>query len=182
MSGDAGKPVLLFLQRETKANGQFGKLKQLNIRPYEVEPARRPRKTPRFSISCWAITTWKATSLTTVTRRPASRRPCCPRTCSSSSCPSWRPRSGWRGSRTARIISRSSTTFGRWPGTTGRRGGSASTSRPTTRGSAGSSAASCIAQAATKPCPCKRRGRSSSRASCSWKIALRRWRRADRRG
>ena len=28
-SSDAGKPVLLFLQRETKSNGQFGKLKQL---------------------------------------------------------------------------------------------------------------------------------------------------------
>ncbi len=33
---DAGKLVLLLLQRETKANGQFGKLKQLNLRPYEV--------------------------------------------------------------------------------------------------------------------------------------------------
>ncbi len=36
MSGDAGKLVLFFLQRETKANGQFGKLKQLSIRPYEA--------------------------------------------------------------------------------------------------------------------------------------------------
>ena len=36
MSGDAGKLVLFFFQRETKANGQFGKLKQLGIRPYEV--------------------------------------------------------------------------------------------------------------------------------------------------
>ena len=36
MSGDAGKLVLLFFQRETKANGQFGKLKQLSIRPNEV--------------------------------------------------------------------------------------------------------------------------------------------------
>ncbi len=33
---EAGKPVLLLLQRESKTNGQFGKLKQLNIRPYEV--------------------------------------------------------------------------------------------------------------------------------------------------
>ena len=36
LSGDAGKLVLLLLQRETKANGQFGKLKQLNLRPYEL--------------------------------------------------------------------------------------------------------------------------------------------------
>ena len=35
-SAEAGKPVLLLLQRETKANGQFGKLKQLNVRPYDV--------------------------------------------------------------------------------------------------------------------------------------------------
>ena len=36
LSGDAGKLVLFFFQRETKANGQFGKLKQLNIRPNEA--------------------------------------------------------------------------------------------------------------------------------------------------
>ncbi|MEI8376491.1 MAG: SNF2-related protein [Planctomycetota bacterium] len=30
------KPALLLLQRETKTNGQFGKLKQLNLRPNEV--------------------------------------------------------------------------------------------------------------------------------------------------
>jgi len=35
-SGDGGKLVLFFFQRETKANGQFGKLKQLGVRPYEV--------------------------------------------------------------------------------------------------------------------------------------------------
>ncbi|MGA2253341.1 MAG: SNF2-related protein [Thermoguttaceae bacterium] len=35
-SGDGGKLVLFFFQRETKANGQFGKLKQLNVRPQEV--------------------------------------------------------------------------------------------------------------------------------------------------
>ncbi len=33
---DAGKLVLLLMQRELKANGQFGKLKLLNLRPYEV--------------------------------------------------------------------------------------------------------------------------------------------------
>ncbi len=36
MSGDASKLVLFLLQRETKANGQFGKLKQLSIRPSET--------------------------------------------------------------------------------------------------------------------------------------------------
>jgi len=35
-SDDVSKPALLLLQRETKANGQFGKLKQLNLRPNEV--------------------------------------------------------------------------------------------------------------------------------------------------
>ena len=98
-SGDAGRPVLLFLQRETKANGQFGKLKQLNLRPYEVSRLvgrgrRRDSQSP-----AGLSRRGKPSTITTATRRPASRRPSCPRACSSSSCPSSRPRSGWRGRR-----------------------------------------------------------------------------------
>jgi superfamily II DNA or RNA helicase len=40
--GDAGKPILLLMQREAKSNGQFGKLKQLNLRPYEVNRLAGP--------------------------------------------------------------------------------------------------------------------------------------------
>ena len=42
MSGDAGRLVLLLFQRETKANGQFGKLKQLSIRPNEASRLPSP--------------------------------------------------------------------------------------------------------------------------------------------
>jgi superfamily II DNA or RNA helicase len=39
---DAGKLVLLLLQREQRANGKFGKLKLLNLRPYEVSNLAGP--------------------------------------------------------------------------------------------------------------------------------------------
>jgi superfamily II DNA or RNA helicase len=39
---DAGKPVLLLLQREQRATGKFGKLKLLNLRPYEVSRLAGP--------------------------------------------------------------------------------------------------------------------------------------------
>ena len=137
-SGDAGKLVLFFLQRETKANGQFGKLKQLSIRPSEAgrlavaEDAEILNLLLGYHDVEGHELLLRLLAVPRLGGRTAQEHAAVPPAQARGHA------AAGAGGATASTRSRSSATCGRWPGTTGRRGGSASTSRPTTRGSAGS--------------------------------------------
>ncbi len=181
MSSDAGKLVLYFFQRETKANGQFGKLKQLGIRPNEVGRIATAEDAEILTLllgyhDVESHDYYYGYSSSRVSEAEL------PKNMQEFLLP--------KLAATRRLARVENGTYPQpefddlrpltWD------------DRPTWRfrldiqaddgGRSGSSAASYIVRTMTIPCPCRPRGQSSGRVSCSRTIALRRWRRADRRG
>ena len=127
---------MFLLQRETKANGQFGKLKQLGIRPYEVSRLVGAEDAEILNLllgyhDVESHRLYYGYSSSRVTEAVL------PKNMQQFLLPKLAATQRLARVEKTLIISRSSRNFGRWPGMTGRHGDSASTSSPTTCGSAG---------------------------------------------